>query len=280
VTDHFSVIGFHAGSAEELADMVSKLPETGGQSQPCMPGYYYRWRTDGGPELWIHMMKEPEEATSDKLTIVGVTPFFAGAGRILVRVLKKRRRARDNAFEGAVFVEVEPGPRPHQCATVALFDVVDYACWANRVTPFIAEAQVVAFPHDLTIFATEEEFTQAQEQERVKFQPESFFASGLFSFSGDGAEQAVFHDPNDEEFNAPSRAFMTGRVLSSELRQNDVTGQTFYTAHVKTLGGTMDIVADVQQVKGELKPGSIVQGEFWFCAKLADSDATPGRALS
>jgi hypothetical protein len=69
-------------------------------------------------------------------------------------------------------------------------------------------------------------------------------------------------------------------VLSSELRQNDVTGQTFYTAHVKTLGGTMDIVADVQQVKGELKPGSIVQGEFWFCAKLADSNATPGRALS
>jgi hypothetical protein len=279
VTDHFSVIGFRAGSAEELADMVSKLPDSGGYSQPCMPGYYYRWRTEGGPELWIHMMKEPENA-NDKLTIVGVTPFFAGAGRIVVRVLKKRRRPSDNAFEGAVFVEVEPGPRPHQCATVALFDVVDYACWANRVTPFIAEAQVVAFPHDLTIFPSEEAFARVQVQEKVKFSPESFFASGLFSFANDGSEQAVFHDPNDDDFNAPSRAFITGRVLASEQRRNSVTGQVFHAALVKTLGGTMDIVADVRQVQAELRPGCIVQGEFWLCAKLADSDAMPGGAPS
>ena len=136
MTDHFSVIGFNAGSAEELADLVSKLPESGGQSQPCAPGYYYRWRADAGPELWIHMAKETE-GKEDRLSIVGVTPYFGGASRMNVRVMKKRRRPSDNAFEGAVFVEVEPGPRPRQCATVALIDLVDYACWANRVAPFL-----------------------------------------------------------------------------------------------------------------------------------------------
>ena len=76
MTDHFSVIGFRAGSAEELADMVSKLPESGGQSAASRaPGFYYRWHGDSGSELWIHMLKEGEN-----LSIVGVTPFYAGRG--------------------------------------------------------------------------------------------------------------------------------------------------------------------------------------------------------
>lgn len=276
MTDHFSVIGFRAGSAEELADLVSKLPEHGGQSQPCAPGYYYRWRSDGGSELWIHMKQEREAAGPEPvppLTIVGVTPFFAGAGRMKVRVMKKRQRPNDNAFEGAVFVEIEPGPRPHQCATVALLDVVDYACWANRVTPFIAQAQVVAFPHDIALYPSEEAFAKVQERETVKFAPESFFPSGLFS-GGNGSDGAVFHDPHGEEFSAPSRAFLAGRVLAAERRMNNVTGQPFHAALLKTLGGTIDMVADESQIQGDLRPGCIVQGEFWLCARLIDGDGS------
>ena len=135
-----------------------------------------------------------------KLGIVGVTPFFHGKGRMPVRVMKKRQRPSDNAFEGAAFVEIEPGPRPHQCATVALLDVVDYALWANRVTPFLAQAQIAAFPHDLAIFSSEREFADAQVGEKVPFAPESFFASGLFS-SG-------------------RRGRRTGRVPRSQRRTN------------------------------------------------------------
>jgi hypothetical protein len=269
MTDHFSVIGFKSNSAEQLAEMVSKLPDTGAYSQPCAPGYYYRWHSDSGSELWVHLAKE-QGADDEKLSIVGVTPFFQGEGRIPVRVMKKRQRPSDNAFEGAVFVEIEPGPRPHQCATVALLDLVDYAVWANRVTPFLAEAQIAAFPHDLAIFPSEEAFNKVQANERVKFAPESFFASGLFSASGDGGGQAVFHDPSGDAFDAPSRAFLTGRVLSESRRQNTVTGQTFRTALVKTVGGTVDVVADDSLMPPELSPGAILQGEFWLCARLIE----------
>ncbi|NJM35721.1 MAG: hypothetical protein HC850_14645 [Rhodomicrobium sp.] len=207
MTDHFSVIGFKSNSAEQLAEMVSKLPDTGAYSQPCGPGYYYRWHSDSGSELWVHLAKE-HGGGDEKLSIVGVTPFFQGEGRIPVRVMKKRQRPSDNAFEGAVFVEIEPGPRPHQCATVALLDVVDYAVWANRVTPFLAEAQIAAFPHDLSIFPSEEAFAKVQAKEKVKFAPESFFASGLFSASGEAGGQAVFHDPSGDEFDAPFARFL------------------------------------------------------------------------
>lgn len=266
MTDHFSVIGFRASSAEELADLVSRLPDDGGLSQPCAPGFYYRWRGDSGSELWIHMAKD-----GDSLSIVGVTPFYAGQGRMPVRVMKRRQRPFDNAFEGAVFVEIEPGSRPHQCATVALFDVVDYACWANRAGFFLAQAQITAFPHELAVFPSEETFTRSQQGQTVQFAPESFFASGLFS--GEGTGQAVFHDPNADHFEAPSRAFITGRVLKAGLRQNSVTNQEFHTALIKTLGGTLDVVADKMQVQGELRPGNIVQGEFWLCGRLIEGEA-------
>ncbi len=271
MTDHFSVIGFKSSSAEELADMVSKLPDTGAYSQPCGPGYYYRWQSDSGSELWVHLAKDPNLG-NDKLSIVGVTPFFHGTGRVPVRVMKKRQRPSDNAFEGAVFVEIEPGPRPHQCATVALLDVVDYAVWATRVTPFLAQAQIAAFPHDLSVFASEDQFAAVQANEQVKFAPESFFASGLFSASGETGGQTVFHDPSAAEFEAPARAFFTGRVLSAERRVNAVTGQAFLAALVKTVGGTVDVVADENLLDRGLSRGSIVQGEFWLCARLIEGN--------
>jgi hypothetical protein len=273
MTDHFSVIGFNAGSAEELAEMVRTLPDTGAYSQPCAPGYYYRWQSDGGSELWVHLAKQSSgDHADEKLGIVGVTPFFHGKARMPVRVMKKRQRPSDNAFEGAAFVEIEPGSRPRQCATVALLDVVDYALWANRVTPFLAQAQIAAFPHDLAIFSSEREFIDAQAGEKVQFSPESLFASGLFSGAAESGGQAVFHDPGEADFNAPSRAFFTARVIASEMRRNTVTGQSFHAALVKTLGGTIDLVADVRQVHEPLRPGCIVQGEFWLCARLIEGN--------
>ncbi len=278
MTDHFSIIGFQARSAEELASLIGKLPEDRAESLECRPGYYYRWHTDVGSELWIHMQKRVDDVADegagppgDTLAIVGVTPFFAGAGRVPIRAVAIKRRPEDNAFEGAIFAEVEPGESPHDCTTVALFDVVDFACLANRVAPFKADAQVTAFAHDIAVFPDAATFEAAQEGQEVRFAPKSFFASGLFMPSDDASDQPVFHDPDQPGFNAPSRAFLSGQVLRSEIRTNPVTGQSFCWALVETLGGTVDVVALESQMDGHhgaLTSGMIVQGEFWLCGRL------------
>ncbi len=277
MTDHFSVIGFKASSAQELAGLLSKLPEDGAEPRECGPGYYYRWSSDAGSELWIHMKKDETPETSEtpseeKLSVIGVTPFFAGEGRMKVRVMTLRQRPSDNAFEGAAFVEIEPGPEPHQCTTVALFDLVDFACTANRATPFVTAAQITAFPHDLAVFADEAAFQAAQEGQEVKFAPKSFFASGLFTPVDQETAGHIFHDPEAPDFRAPSKAFFTGVVEKSELRRNSVTDQSFRWVLVATLGGTIDIVADENRLKSELTPGTVVQGEFWLCGRLVDAN--------
>lgn len=284
MADHFSVIGFGTGSAGELAELVSKLPEQGAQSRACAAGYYYRCHSGAGSELWIHMLKEGESgkgngrakpangAAQERLTVIGVTPFFSGEGRIPVRVIRIRQRPSDNAFEGAIFAELAPGQEIHQCATVALFDVVDFACMAGRKTPFLAQAQIAAFPHDLAVFDDEASLGKAQEGQKLRFAAKSFFASGLF-MPGDGqADSLIFHDPEAPEFQAQSRAFLTGEVQKYELRTNPVTGQKFHWALVETLGGAMDIVANLSQVNKALKPGMIIQGEFWLCGRLIEAN--------
>ncbi|MDZ4789626.1 MAG: hypothetical protein SGJ17_00200 [Hyphomicrobiales bacterium] len=275
MSDHFGVIGFKAGSAEELAGLLATLPETGADPRACGPGYYYRWQSDAGPELWIHMQREAAAASTEnseeRLTIVGVTPFFSGEGRVTVRVMTLRQRPTDNAFEGAAFAEIEPGPKPHQCATVALFDLIDYACETDRQTPFIASAQIAAFPHDIAVFVDESAFNASQQGQDVKFAAKSFFASGLFAPLGDDPEGApTYHDPDGPDFRAPAKAYLTGVIAKSETRRNSVTGQSFRWALINTLGGAMDVVASESQFRGDLRPGMIVQGEFWLCGRLTD----------
>jgi len=282
MTDHFSIIGFQASSAEELASLIGGLPEDRAESLECLPGYYYRWHTDAGSELWIHMQRNrPGDAGEDDgppeetVAIVGVTPFFAGEGRVPIRAVAIKRRPEDNAFEGAIFAEIEPGEDLHDCTTVALFDVVDFACLANRVPPFTAEAQVTAFAHDIAAFTDAAAFEKAQAEQEVRFAPKSFFASGLFMPTGGESDQPVFHDPDEPGFNAPSRAFLSGEVKRSEIRTNPVTAQQFCWALVDTLGGSVDVVALQSQIEGHdgaLNPGMIVQGEFWLCGRLL-SDA-------
>jgi hypothetical protein len=262
VADHFSVIGFKASSTEALSALVSSLLEKGGEKQPCPPGYYHRLRSAVGSELWVHMQKAAAPEDSDPYVAVGITPFFEGEGRTPIRVRAMRQRPNDNLFEGAFYVELGP--------TIALIDVVDFARFAGKAVPFMAIAQIVAFPHNLAVFKSEATFQATQADKAVKFTPRSFLASGLF-VEGGGSGDIVFLDPEAEDFRASARAFLTGEVQKSERRKNPETGQDFTWALIGTAGGTFDLVADDAMVAQPLEPGMIVEGEFWLCGRLAET---------
>ncbi len=259
--NHFSVIGFKANSAEALSALISSLLERGGEKQPCAAGYYHRLRSAVGPELWVHMQKTAD-AEADPYVAVGITPFFAGEGRTPIRVRAMRQRPNDNHFEGAFYVELGP--------TIALIDVVDFARFAGTPVPFMATAQIVAFPHELAVFENEAAFQATQAGKTLKFTPRSFLASGLFS-GGNGTGEVVFLDPEAEDFRASARAFLTGEVQKTERRRNPETGHEFTWALIGTAGGTFDLVADDAVLPHALRPGMIVEGEFWLCGRLVET---------
>ena len=259
--NRFDVIGFKANSTEALSALINSLLEKGGEKQPCAAGYYHRLRSAVGAELWVHMQKAAD-AEPDPYIAVGITPFFEGEGRAPIRVRAMRQRPDDNHFEGAFYVELGP--------TIALIDVVDFARFAGMPVPFMAMAQIVAFPHELAVFENEGAFQAAQADKALKFTPRSFLASGLFA-GGNGSGEVIFLDPEADDFRASARAFLTGEVQKTERRRNPETGQEFTWALIGTAGGTFDLVADDAVLRRGLKPGMIVEGEFWLCGRLVET---------
>ena len=200
-------------------------------------------------------------ADPDPYVAVGITPFFEGEGRTPIRVRAMRQRPSDNLFEGAFYVELGP--------TIALIDVVDFARFAGKSVPFMAMAQIVAFPHESRGVRERGRVPGYAGRKNVKFTPRSFLASGLFA-GGGGSGDIVFLDPEAEDFQAPARAFLTGEVQKTERRHNPETGQEFTWALIGTAGGTFDLVADDAVLPCALAPGMIVEGEFWLCARLTE----------
>ena len=45
---------------------------------------------------------------------------------------------------------------------------------------------------------------------------------------------------------------------------------------IGTAGGTFDLVADDAVLRRGLKPGMIVEGEFWLCGRLVETFSPAG----
>ena len=234
MADHFSVIGFKASSAEALSTLISALVEKGGEKQPCAPGYYHRLHSRAGPSFgsicksWLRASRIPIHTKP----LASRRFSKAKAGR---RSVSRHAPApHQQSLEGTFYVELGP--------TIALIDVVDLARFAGKPVPFMAIAQIAAFPHELAVYGSEAAFQAMQADKSVKITPRSFLASGLFA--GGGSSDLVFLDPEAEDFRAPARAFLTGEVQKTERRMNPETGQEFTWALIGTAGGTFDLVAD------------------------------------
>ncbi|MDH5507500.1 MAG: hypothetical protein OEZ02_09795, partial [Anaerolineae bacterium] len=93
----------------------------------------------------------------------------------------------------------------------------------------------------------------------LKFSPESFIPAGTFLF-------------NEDDDTPYARAVFTGKVLKTAKLTNGHTGRPFYWAHVRTLGGEVDVVADPDVLEGELVEGGIVYGDFWLSGKIVASE--------
>ena len=94
----------------------------------------------------------------------------------------------------------------------------------------MTEVQLAAFAHELAVFADPDAYAEANEGREMPYAAESFIPSGLF-VTGDEPEPAA-------------EAFLTGTVLAARGRLNETTGDAFWWARVRTLGGELEIVAD------------------------------------
>jgi hypothetical protein len=247
MASHLSDIGFQLETDEDYRQLALRAYDEG-EPLATAAGAYVRWAPGGGAELWLQVDEGGD--------LVGLNPHFGGGSSMRVGLTQRFSRTEESPLDGAFHAWANPGgDDPHEGDYPFVFDAPDYGLHDSVSLPSVARVQLAAFAHELQSFEGDEAYSRSQAGE-VKFAPESFIPSGLFSAEGQSTE--------------PPQAFaiFTGHVLDTDIVQNPVTGNGFCWARVRTLGGELDVVADPALLNGPMIRGGVVSGAFWLSGRI------------
>ena len=218
-------------------------------AEPGWGGRYVCWDAGSGAQLWV--------GVNEKGAIANVDPHYAGRGRANI-CLEKSYDYDQAPPAGGVFAWVAVGGEEE---TRAGLDLPAFARFYDMACDLDGNAlvQIAAFTHGGQCFADDaayDDFIQqeAAENPALAFGVESFLPIGLLS---DGQLP-------------PATCRISGRILEVRRQTNAATDREFWALLVKTVGMTVDIVGDDEQLTGEPVVGGIVAGSFWLSAVPAE----------
>ncbi|MBA4543763.1 MULTISPECIES: hypothetical protein [Thermoactinomyces] len=249
MASHYSSIGFCVESDEEWVQLLERCNEMA-ESRENEQSRYLLWKVSEEIELILPLDEEGK--------VFACHPHFAGKGRMkatLEHFYPGSKYPLDITLLAWVKHEIShfgemTGDFPF------VFDPPEYGSFlALKPFPRSVNLQIAAFAHRLQCFIDEEDYLLAQESGGLMYAAESFVPIGMF----------VENDKDPEAI-----AFFSGKVLEAEKKQNPETGAEFWYLLVKTLGGTIDVVADPELMAGVPVEEGIVCGEFWLSGKLAE----------
>jgi hypothetical protein len=247
MASHYSTIGLPVKSPDEMAALAERVADDCA-SLDCPQGRYLRWCSPSGAELWL-------QVDSDN-SLAGMQPHFSGESAVRVRltsrVIRPDSTVLDGAFQGWAAIADDD---PESGCYPFVFDAPDFQLHHQLQLPAIVKAQVAAFAHCVSLFASPEAYAASQAGE-PKFGSQSFIPSGLFSPDGE-----ITEPPKAD-------AVFTGHILKTEMRRNELTGRRFWWALVETYGGIFDVIIDPELAEGTPKVGDVLKGVFWLPGRI------------
>src|SRR5579872_272183 len=227
----YSSIGARVGSHREYRTLIDSVIEAGEKIQ-FDGGYYCRWKSSDGAELWVAMLGGAFRC---------ITPYVRGKSKMTFAITEDIERP-PNTVDGAVYGWMDPvDGEPENGAHPLAFDVVGKYLLGKLTLPMIREIKLCACARELTSFDSESEFDAAG----TVFAPEYFSPIGVL---------------RDEQRDA--RALFNGRVLETCEFQNALVGRRYRWVLVKTYGGLVDVVFDPEQIAVVPQIGGIIKGSF------------------
>jgi hypothetical protein len=243
-----STIGLPVARRKDFKRLGSRAVSEG-EAVPVDGGEYRVLRSETGAELWAGVDRRGK--------LRALTPHFGGCARTNARMLQRIARAEDTMFDGALdgwAVDGLPAAADDESRDITplRFDVPDARTHATLRLPAVAEMQIAAFAYESSWTQDVAAFNAAQATEDAPFAEQAF----------------AYLDVFDEDPERPADAMLTGRVVETEVRVNELTDVGFRWASVVTLIGEIDVVADPAVVVGEPSAGGVVEGTFWLSGRI------------
>jgi hypothetical protein len=245
----------------KLFDYASKNAE----KIPCNGiGYYSKWLSKTGAELWIHVNKSDE--------IIGVNPFYDGQSNFSIGIINKVKTNNEkyNDFVCLLYAWVNPNDDLDGGDTQVIFDCVNIAAVGKIEIPCKKIIKLSAFAHELSVFPNEENYKFEQEKQygKIRLASKSFFPTGLFS--PNECNDVKENETEYESFEMIPEAVFTGIILDYKEYKNEITQNNFFWIKTETYGGIIDVLADPTLIEKELKKNGIISGVFYMYGKIID----------
>ena len=244
---HLSTVGLPVASEAEFWDLAQRVGPLS-LGVPVDGGAYFHWHDGSGAELWLQVADGDE--------FLGMAPHFAGDSRVHARLDYRIPATDGSAFDGSfratALVEGSDETYPF------VFDSPEFLRLNPVPLPAEVVLQVAAFAHELEVFDTEADLNAAQGANAADGPPA--LAARCFVYSG--------HDDAAPDELPEARAVMSGVVLASGERGNNLTGRRFTWALVESHGGTFDVVADATLLPTPPPVGAVMSGSFWLSGRV------------
>lgn len=277
----FDAIGFKAPDTAEFNHLldVANLKGHHLASERCR---YAILHAGNGSEVW--------QAFNSNLSLLNSNPHFVGQSLVPVQILQMFDVA--SSVEGLLKVRTNP----HDAGAPHISFAVNMPAWdftrsllkklKDEVAggPLIVTLQITAFADALECFESPEAYEEAHRPPPPPVEDRH----GRHKEPETPPEpppppppMMCFHPSTHivEGTNRPQpQASMSGIVESGHVLENPVTNQRTCHIGLRTVGMTIDLVADVAVVKGRPKRGGIVRGPIWLSARLVEEiEATQNR---
>lgn len=246
---NLSDIGFPVQSEQDVNVLITETIKRV-ESIKCPHGIYLKFTDPSGAQIYLQGNLQQE--------LVGFNPHFDGKSRRTVSLTKAIERDSSELDGGFQASANSQDNADNSVEYPFVFDVPNFRIVPNYQFPQFREIQLTAFAsNDFKIFDDEESYLDSQVDE-PKLASKSFIPSGMF-----------LPDENKTAIEPPRPiGIFAGEIKEFELKTNQLSNEKFYWFLVESLGGEIDVVADVKLISNEPKIGGIVSGQFWLSGKI------------
>jgi hypothetical protein len=252
MANHFTTIGLSVHSPDDFRSVLDHGLKHG-EHIVAAHGSYRCWKIGNGAELWLQLDEDGQ--------LIGAHPHFSGQTRLNARLIERVERPDDNVLDGA-FKAWANGSDDSDGDFPFVFDCPDMQSYSAIDLPVNVQVQVAAFAHEISAYASVDQFDAAQAEQKEEsgmpgFASQSFIPSGLFMAA--------------REKTAPvSEGILSGHVRDTNRFYNPEGGMSFVWARVATYGGEFDVVADADIIDGFVRVGGVITGSFYLSGRLID----------
>lgn len=242
---NLSDIGFSVETEEDLEVLAEKAYAIGQQIK-VNGGTYSVYSDESGAELWLQLNRRKQ--------FIGLNPHFKGSSRRKVALTTSVER-KESVLDFALHAWAEPSKKgnPESGMYPFVFDLPDGKIYQTLKYPQEVTIQLTAFAQELDVFENEEAY-QNKQQGELNWATHSFVPSGLFNADKENAPQAY--------------GLLSGTIKQYKKLRNQLTEEEFMWLLVETLGGEIDVVADLSFFDKEPRIEGVIFGDFWLSGQI------------